>query len=50
MAKMLRYLATGHTQQDYSFMQNEPLATLLSEKFFSLSRSSVQKECITLWG
>ena len=50
MAKMLRYLATGHTQQDYSFMQNEPLATSLSEKFFSLSRSSVQKECITLWG
>lgn len=32
---MLRYLATGHTQQDYSFMQNEPLATSLSEKVLS---------------
>lgn len=35
MAKLLRYLATGHTQQDYSFMQNEPLATSLSEKVLS---------------
>ena len=34
---MLRYLATGHTQQDYSFMENEPLMTSLSEKLiFSL--------------